>query len=123
MNTTVFVKGKTWLFMFLFLCAGLSNAWAEIRLTDSLSVTGFARQMFGVHAAGPNPNNKDSFASVGQEDNNWLNISRTQIQSELTFKPTDTFKLFANVRFIWDQTQSLDSNLESYNALLYNRFL
>ncbi len=116
MNTNVFVQGKTWLFMFLFLFVGVVDVRAEILLTDSLSVTGFARQMFGVHAAGPNPNNKDSRYSVGQEDNNWLNISRTQIQTEWTYEPTDTFKLFANMRFIWDQTDSLDSNLESYDA-------
>ena len=92
MNTNVFVKGKTWLFMFIFLFVGVVDARAEILLTDSLSVTGFVRQMVGVHAAGPNPNNKDSRYSVGQEDNNSLNISRTQIQTEWTFEPTETFK-------------------------------
>lgn len=116
MNTNVFVKGKTWLLMFLFLFVGVMDARADILLTDSLSVTGFVRQMFSVHTTGPNPNNKDSRYSVGQEDNNWLNLSRTQIQTEWTFEPTDTFKLFANMRFIWDQTDSLDSNLESYDA-------
>ena len=116
MNTNVFVKGKTWLLMFLFVFVGVMNASADIRLTDSLSVAGFVRQMVGVHAAGPNPNNKDSIYSVGQEDNNRLNLSRTQIQTEWTFKPTDTFKLFANMRFIWDETDSLDNNLESYDA-------
>ena len=114
MNTNVFVQGKTWLFMFLFLLVGVMDARAEILLTDSLSVTGFVRQMVGFHAAQENPNNKDSSYSVGQEDNNWLNISRTQLQTEWTYKPTDTFKLFANMRFIWDQTDSLDNNLE-YN--------
>ncbi len=116
MNTNVLVKGKAWLLILFFLFAGVGDVNAEINLTDSLSITGFVRQMLAVHTAGPNPHNEDSFNSVGQEDNNWLNLSRTQVQTELTFKPTDTFKLFANVRFIWDQTDLLDDDLKSYDA-------
>ena len=117
MNTSFLKKRKAWLLAVLFLFVGVMDASAEIRLTDSLSVTGFVRQMFAVHTAQTNPNNKAAPPfGAGQEDNNRINLSRTQIQTELTFKPNDTFKLFANMRFIYDQTDLLDSDLKSYDA-------
>ncbi len=116
MNTNAFVKCKTCIFIFLFLFMGVMDASAGIMLTDDLSVSGFFRQMLGIHAAGPNPNNQDSFRSVGQEDNNLLNLSRTQFQTEWTYKPNHMFKVFANMRVIHDQTDMLDDDLKDYDA-------
>jgi hypothetical protein len=117
MNINVFVKGKVWLLVFLFFFAGWVSASAEIRLTDSLSVSGFVRQMVSVHTAQINPNNTDAKSyGVAQEDNNRINLSRSQLQTEWTLRPTDTLKFFANMRFIWDQTDSWDNDLNSYDA-------
>ena len=117
MNTNVFVTCKTWLFVFIFFLVGVMDAGAEIRITDSLSVSGYIRQMLGIHAAQLNPNNAAAPAfGVGQECNNRISLSRTQFQTEWTFKPTDTFKLFANIRFIYDQTDLLENDLKTYDA-------
>jgi hypothetical protein len=110
MNTNVFVKGKTWLLMFLFLFIGVIDARADIELADDLIITGYVRQMLAYHVTHQNPNN------AAQEDNNWANLSRTHFQTELTYRPNVNFKLFAKMRFIWDSTESLDSELLNYDA-------
>jgi hypothetical protein len=117
MNTNYLTKGKTWVFLFLFLFFGVMGARAEIMLGDNLILTGFVRQSLAVHIAEMNPNNE---ATVGQEDNNWCNLSRTHFQAELTFKPNDVLKLYSKFRVIYDQTNSLDSNLSSYDAFPLN---
>lgn len=63
MNTDNLSKVKTWILVFVFLFAGVVNVGAEIRLGDTLTVTGFVRQSLATHIAQTNPNNK---ATVGQ---------------------------------------------------------
>jgi len=103
--------GKSgWYLIFIFLFLGILEARAEVQLTDSISVTGFLRHELAIHTASQNPNN------ITQEDNNSINLSRTFFQTEWNYQPTDIFKLFAKIRIISDQTESLDSDLEDYNA-------
>lgn len=82
---------------------------AEIKLTDSLSVTGFLRHEIGIHTAGSNPNNP------GQDAYDF-SMSRSWFQSQWTYQPWERLKAFANIRLMWDQTDNLDSNLRSYDA-------
>ncbi len=102
---------KECLLAVLFLFLGVMEAGADIYLTRNFSVTGFLRHEFAVHTAGQNPNNK-----VYHKDNNWLNLSRSFFQTEWTFRPNDTFKLYSKIRVMWDQTNGLDSNLKDYDA-------
>ncbi|MDY6974354.1 MAG: hypothetical protein SV775_18870, partial [Thermodesulfobacteriota bacterium] len=70
MKTEALGRGvKTLLLGFLFLFVGVMDTWADIQLTDSLSMTGFVRYELAVHAASGNPNND-------QDDNNSINLSR-----------------------------------------------
>ncbi len=111
MNTDQVKKGNTWLLLvMLSFFVGVIDARADIQLADNLVVTGFVREMLAAHVTHQNPNN------AAQSDNNWANLSRTHFQAELTYRPSDTFKLFAKMRFIWDQTESLDSDLLNYDA-------
>jgi len=113
MNTNFLTNGKTWLLVVLFLFVGIMDANAEIRLSDDLTITGYLRHSLAVHVAQMNPNNE---VTVGQEDNNWCNLSRTHFQTEITYRPTDVLKLFSKVRVIYDQTNQLDNSLASYDA-------
>jgi hypothetical protein len=87
------------------------NLGAEIQLTECLTMSGFLRHEVGLHIAPMNPNN-----AAFQDDNNDLNLSRTFLQTEFTYKPSELFKLFANVRITGDQTYSLDDEIGKYDA-------
>lgn len=113
MNTDFLIKGKACLLVILFLFVGVMDARAEIRLGDDLTITGYLRHSLAVHIAQTNPSNK---VTVGQEDNNRLNLSRTHFQTEVTYKPSDLLKLYAKMRVIYDQTDMWDSDLKSYDA-------
>ena len=99
-------------FLFLVLFLGVMEARAEIQIWgDTLTMTGFLRYELAVHTSIKNENN-----NIVQKDNNWLNLSRAFFQTELTFRPTDFWKLYAKVRLTHDSTEYLDKNLASYNA-------
>ena len=84
---------------------------AEVNITDCFSVSGFLRYELGIHVGGMNPNN-----SPYQDENNSLNLSRSFLQTEWTYKPSEKFKLYANIRLTGDQTQELDGQLGRYDA-------
>ena len=48
-------KGKAWLFIFLFLMVGVTNARADIQLTDNLTLNGFLRQTAVMSIGTTNP--------------------------------------------------------------------
>jgi len=117
MNTNFLGKGKTWLFVGLFLFVGVTGARAEIELLgEKLTLTGFVRHQSVFNIAYSNPYNGPDGYNV-QQDHNWLNLSRTWLVTELNYKPTDIFKLYAKMRFIWDQTTNLDGALYEYDAI------
>nr|MBP7323619.1 hypothetical protein [Deltaproteobacteria bacterium] len=84
---------------------------AEIQLSDTLSLSGYVRYELGLHAAEQNPNNAALY-----DDNNDINLARSFFQTEITYKPSSVFKLFANVRFSADQTAQWDGDIDDYNA-------
>jgi len=109
---------KTKTFMFLGIVIGLllimgefQATRAEIQLTDNLSVAGFLRYEMGIHVAQENPNN----ARFGR-DNNDLNLARSFFQTEWTYKPSDNFKIYSNIRITGDQTYRWDDEIVKYNA-------
>ena len=110
MRLTILRQGRVWALCFVMLLLGVMEARADIQIGDNLTVTGFFRQMFAVHTGNKNPNN------VNQEDNNWLNLSRTLFQTEWTYRPSRALKIFGKLRIIHDQTDMWDSNLDDYNA-------
>ncbi|MBW1900740.1 MAG: hypothetical protein JRJ20_03805 [Deltaproteobacteria bacterium] len=117
MNTNFLRKGKTWLLVVLFLIVGVSSARAEIELWgDKLTLTGFVRHQLVYNMGTTNPYNKQ----YGQTDKNWCNLSRTWLISELDYKPNDNFRLYSKMRFIWDQTTNLDSDLLDYDAITFS---
>lgn len=101
---------RKWLFVVSLLFLGVMEARAEVKLSDTLSVTGFLKHQLAVNTAGKNPNN------VKQEDRNSINLSRTFFQTEWTYLPNDNFKLYSKVKLISDQTEALDSDLKKYDA-------
>lgn len=103
---------RKWLLVITILFLGVMEARAEVQLTDTFSVTGYLRQELAVHTSNMNPNNN----LLKQQDNNLINLSRTFFQTEWTYLPNDTFKLFSKVKLISDQTQALDDHLLDYNA-------
>ena len=113
MNTKYMRKGKMWLLAFLFCFVGVIDARAEIQLTDNLTLAGWLRHSMAFSMGVMNPYNK--FAGT-QEDNNWLNLSRSDFRAELTYTPSDIFRFHTKMRVVYDQTNSLDSNLIDYNA-------
>jgi hypothetical protein len=76
---------------------------------DKLTVTGFLRYELGMHTGGRNPNNRG-------QDNFDFTLARGFFQTEWTYKPTSTFKLFSKIRMMTDQTYHWDSELDRYNA-------
>jgi hypothetical protein len=89
------------------LVMAVKDANAVMKLSECLSVTGFARYEFGIHTAESNPN---------LAENHDLTLSRFFLQTEWTYKPSDLFKVFANIRVLGDTTYHWDSNLDRYNA-------
>src|SRR3990170_1212023 len=102
---------RKWLLVVTILFLSVMEAKAEVMLTDTLSVTGYLRHELAVHTGKKNPNNN----LLNQQDNNLLNLSRTFFQTEWTYLPNDTFKLYSKVKLISDQTQGLDAHLLDYN--------
>jgi len=97
----VFILGITFLF--------IQTVKADIRITNSFSVTGFLRYELGIHTGPRNPNNSP-------DDNHDFTLSRTFFQTEWTYKPSEAFKLYSKIRFIGDQTDRMDDELHSYDA-------
>jgi len=96
----------------IFVLTGASQTLkAEVTLVDGFSVSGFLRYELGINVGQMNPNN-----SAYQNERNSLNLSRTFLQTEWTYKPSDKFKLFANIRVTGDQTEELSGQLGRYNA-------
>lgn len=128
MNTNFLGKGKTWLFVGLFLFVGVTGARAEIELWgEKLTLTGFVRHQLVYNIGEKNPYNTNPNAlavppgsDTGydvQDSKNWCNLSRTWLISELNFKPNDIFRVYTKARFIWDQTTNLDGDLYDYDAI------
>jgi hypothetical protein len=70
-----------------------------------------------VHTGETNPNNASPLSpKINQTDRNIINLSRTFFQTEWTYLPNDTFKLYSKVKLISDQTEALDGDLKEYNA-------
>ncbi len=103
---------KKWLLVLPILFLGVVEAKAEIKLGDTLSVTGYLRHELAVHTGKMNPNN----TVIGQKDNNTINLSRSFFQTEWAYNPNETFNVFSKVKVISDQTQGLDSKLNDYDA-------
>ena len=103
---------RKWLLVFPILFLGAMEARAEVKFSDTLSVTGFLRHQLAVHTGENNPTN----ARIGQVDRNKINLSRTTFLTEWTYVPNDTFKLYSKVTLMSDQTEALDSKLMKYNA-------
>jgi len=106
---------RRWLFVFILLFSGVMEARAEVKLSDTFSVTGFLRHQLAVHTGETNPNNLSPNAT-NQTDRNEINLSRSFFQTEWTYLPNDAFKLYSKVKLISDQTKDLDSGLKGYNA-------
>ncbi|HLA27165.1 MAG TPA: hypothetical protein VJZ49_04665, partial [Syntrophales bacterium] len=95
---------RKWLFVFIFLFSGVMEARAEVKLSDTFSVTGFLRHQLAVHTGETNPNNLSPNAT-NQTDRNEINLSRSFFQTEWTYLPNDAFKLYSKVKLISDQTK------------------
>lgn len=94
----------------VFLCSLLfvvRDASATIPITEHLTLSGFMRYEIGIHTAEQNPN---------LAENHDLSLSRFFLQTEWTYKPTDIFKVFANIRAQLDTTAQWDDDLDDYNA-------
>ncbi|SPD74137.1 exported hypothetical protein [uncultured Desulfobacterium sp.] len=89
----------------------IGEAKAAIQLADNFFLRGLFRHQMIYNMGQLNPNN----LSV-QDDKNHINLSRTWLITELEYKPTDIFKVYSKMRFIWDQTTHLDDELYDYNA-------
>ena len=120
MHTQFFGKVKLWLLVILFLFVGVTDAKAEIELTDTLTMTGFLRQMCAVNIGTGNPRT----LAENDGDKNRFNLIRTMLEAEFDYVPTDAFKVHAKTRFIYDMTYMLDSNLGQYDTRIWmpNRY-
>ena len=100
-----FIIGQT--VIFLLLVMAIKEVKADVSLTDALSVGGFVRYEFGIHTGNDNSNLPKDYN---------LQLSRFFLQTEWTYKPSDHFKLFANIRLTEDTTSLWDGRLDNYNA-------
>ena len=105
----MFSKYSLWIVLIIAgaLLISPQGANAEIKITDCFSLAGFARYEFGIHTAESNPN---------LAENHDLSLSRFFLQTEWTYKPTDKFKLYANIRFLGDTTSLWDDDVRNYDA-------
>lgn len=100
------------IFCLALLFGGASSAKAVIQLIgDELTVTGFVMTQYQLHLGPQNP----SLAQVNGGSNFQTSLLRTLWQNEITFKPSDTFRLFAKIRYINDSTSQIDHNLLNYD--------
>ena len=106
---------RKWLLVFSLLFLGVMEARAEVKLSDTLSVTGFLRHEMAFHTGEMNPNNARPNSTM-QVDSNLINLSRSFFQTEWTYLPDDAFKLYSKVKLMYDQTEALDNNIKNYNA-------
>ena len=91
----------------LILVIAPKDANAVVSLSDTLSLTGFARYELGVHTAGKNPN---------LPKNHNLTLSRFFLQTEWEYQPSDSFEVYSNIRLTADSTYHWDNHLDQYNA-------
>jgi len=101
---------KIWFKLAVLLCflfITWKGSWATIDLTDCFSVDGFVRYEFGYHTGEKNP-------ALAERNN--LTISRFWLNTEWNYKPSETFKIFANIRLMGDTTSLWDNDLPNYNA-------
>ncbi len=103
---------RTWLFVLSLAFLGVTEAMAEVKLTDNLAVAGYLRQELAVHTGEKNP----TPGPWTTAERNSLNLSRTFFQTEWMYNPNDTFKVFSKVKMLYDQTAALDDKLNDYNA-------
>jgi hypothetical protein len=80
---------------------------ANVPITEDLSLGGFIRYEFGIHTGKANPNLPDDYD---------LQLSKFFLNTEWTYKPSDRFKLFANIRLFGDTTSLWDGRLRNYDA-------
>jgi len=107
MRTRPFVIGAKAIALGILFLMIAADSNATVSITDRFSVSGFLRYEFGVHTGQRNPN---------LPENHDLTLSKFFLQTEWTYRPSDTFKLFANIRILGDTTYHWDSNLDRYNA-------
>jgi hypothetical protein len=111
MNVDYFKKGKAWLFILLFLIVGVTDARAELQLTDNLLLSGFIRETAVMAIGTPNPD----LDALGIDKPRW-NLLRTMLQMELNYQPTDIFRFFIKGRAVHDHTYMWQSDLPKYNT-------
>ncbi|MBW1829900.1 MAG: hypothetical protein JRI74_10825, partial [Deltaproteobacteria bacterium] len=116
MNVDYFIKGKVWLFILLFLMVGVTNARADVQLTDNLTLNGFLRQTAVMSIGTSNANLETYQATEGSGDKPDFNLIRTMLQLELNYQPTDIFRLYMKGRGTHDQTYMWQSDLGRYNT-------
>jgi len=116
MNVDYFIKGKVWLFILLFLMVGVTNARADVQLTDNLTLNGFLRQTAVMSMGTTNANLETYQATEGSGDKPDFNLIRTMLQLELNYQPTDIFRLYMKGRGTHDQTYMWQSDLGRYNT-------
>jgi hypothetical protein len=116
MNVDYFIKGKAWLFILLFLMVGVTNARADVQLTDNLTLNGFLRETAVMSIGTANPSLEAYQASKGSGDKPDFNLLRTLLQLELTYQPTDIFRVYMKGRATHDHTYMWQSDLDRYNT-------
>jgi hypothetical protein len=115
MNVNFLKMGKTWLIVFLFLIVGVTNARADIELTDNLTIFGFLRQTATMSMGTNNPT-LEAYQAVNGGKKPDFNLIRTLLQIELNYQPTEIFRLYMKTRATHDQTYMWQSDLGSYNT-------
>jgi hypothetical protein len=93
--------------IFLLLGMAIKEVKANVPITEDLTLGGFVRYEFGIHTGKANPNLSSDYD---------LQLSRFFLNTEWTYKPSDHFKLFANIRLTEDTTSLWDGRLGNYNA-------
>lgn len=100
------------IFCLALLFGGASNVKADIQLIgDELTLTGFLMTQYQLHVGSQNP----SLAQLNGGNNFKTSLLRTMWQNEITFKPSNTFSMFAKLRYINDSTSQVDNNLLHYD--------
>ncbi len=113
MKVILLIMGKAWLLSFLFLIVGVTNAQADIQLTENLNLSAFFRQWLVLNTGTGNPNNLNSAGKIQKHD---LNLSRSMFQFELNYSPNDIFRFYMKNRITHDQTYMLQHEVDQYDT-------
>lgn len=78
---------------------------------DVLTLSGYLRTEADFHTGPGNPNNAD----IQKGYNHW-NLQRNTLMTDLNYKPSENFKIFAKFRIEGDLTDEVDNHVVKYNA-------